>query len=444
VLAKRDISAVVASSLCTGCGTCVAACPHGAITMQETPGGLLLAGIDEASCSGCGLCAKVCGGDHLEPGLLDTHVDPFRGPVLDAFCGYAADPDLRLASQSGGLVTALLCHLLQAKQIDGAVVTEMPEDGSLRPRPVLATDCAAIKRASGSKYCPVPANVAFRQAFENRAERLAVVGLPCHVHGLRNGQAAIPAWQRRVALVIGLFCERTLTYGAIDHIISYGDCPRAEVATFRFKSKVRSGWPGESYVRAKDGTEHFISNRHRLVAKDAFTPARCRLCFDKMNVLSDLSFGDAWGVREEKQGYSVVLARTRRGLDALQSAASAGAICVERVDPEAVFRGQAIEQRRQLWSAYTHAWAEMARETPRCDIDNAWRGHFTPGDAKQCRIHIIQADRLAASTSPQDAVARARRQMASARLQARVRSTLMVRGIRWLLRQCFRPRLLHD
>ncbi len=53
-------SAIVLESLCTGCGTCVEACPFLAIAMEEREGTLSISRIDPLLCKRCGNCAVVC------------------------------------------------------------------------------------------------------------------------------------------------------------------------------------------------------------------------------------------------------------------------------------------------------------------------------------------------------------------------------------------------
>ena len=46
--------------LCTGCATCMNACPHKAISMQPDKHGELHPVVDMANCVGCGLCINRC------------------------------------------------------------------------------------------------------------------------------------------------------------------------------------------------------------------------------------------------------------------------------------------------------------------------------------------------------------------------------------------------
>lgn len=352
---QENIAGVVHAGLCTGCGMCVAVCPTSAVSMDETPGGLLFAGVDASICNGCGLCLSACGGSHLAEGLLPDHVDPFKGEVLAAFCSYANDPVVRARGQSGGVVTALLDFLLDAGQIDMALVNRMPEDGTLRPEPFLAHSKEDLLLSQGSKYCPVALNSAIPPDVGKDGKKIALVGLPCHLHSLRNVQQCNPHWHEGIGVCIGLFCDRTLAYGAIDYLVGKGGVLPENAAVFRYRDKTQGGWPGSIFIRTKSGRDIRVPSRERKAVKDYFTPPRCRLCFDKMNVLSDIAVGDAWGVNEGRDGFSVVLARTSSGLALLEAAQKSGFIILQAIDPESVFKGQVVEKRRQLWSAFSEA-----------------------------------------------------------------------------------------
>jgi ferredoxin len=46
---------------CTGCGSCVDACPEEAIELQDD-----VAVIDQAACTGCGSCVDACPNEAIE------------------------------------------------------------------------------------------------------------------------------------------------------------------------------------------------------------------------------------------------------------------------------------------------------------------------------------------------------------------------------------------
>jgi heterodisulfide reductase subunit A len=59
-LVRKGPNPRVSESLCVGCGTCVQACPFGAISMIAGQGMLSVSSIDPTLCVSCGNCAVVC------------------------------------------------------------------------------------------------------------------------------------------------------------------------------------------------------------------------------------------------------------------------------------------------------------------------------------------------------------------------------------------------
>jgi coenzyme F420 hydrogenase subunit beta len=148
---KRNVSEVAKHHLCLCCDTCTAVCPTKAISMVETINGLLIPEVNSSTCNGCRLCLKVCPGTHLEKGLLSPQIDPFKGNVISAYYGQAVDKEILRNGQSGGVVTALLEHLFDSGLIDNALVTQMPQDGSLRPKCVITSDRDALRHLRKKK-----------------------------------------------------------------------------------------------------------------------------------------------------------------------------------------------------------------------------------------------------------------------------------------------------
>ena len=413
---KQTIEWVVEGGLCTQCGWCVPNCPTQAIVQCETPSGYLFPRVEADKCTLCGLCDSICSGWHLAAGIRDQKNDSFKGPVLGAFCGYATDSEVRSRSQSGGIVSALLCYQLESGCIDRALVSRMPRDGSLRPFASFARTSDQVLSAGGSKYCPIHFGSELRWDMKN-SESISIVGTSCQIQTIRNAQARLKEKQRRVWLTIGLFCDRILSHLAIDQLCEKAGCAMADVADFHYRSKERRGWPGEVRIEEKSGQEHFLPAQERIRTKDTFTPARCRVCFDKMNVLADIAVGDAYGLRTDKRGYSVILARTEKGADALEAAENAGLIVLEPVESEAVFRGQKIAAKRQDWAIYTAAWAGLGRTAPHFHLSS----HNSPRSKsaralKQKKGELLRAERLAIQPTRDLALKEARRQLAMQRL----------------------------
>jgi len=356
----ESIADVAADLLCTSCGTCTLVCPEGAITMAETPAGLLQPTVSDA-CTSCGVCRKVCPGLHVTFDA-DLGPDPWMGHVRKAYLGRATDPAIRLGAQSGGLVSALLISLFETRVADVATSVTLPPDGSLRPVAGLVNDRDGVLRARGSKYCPVAVNSALSALEEG--QRAAMVGTSCQIHGLSELCREYPQWSARIACVIGLCCDRTLLFTAVDAMARACHLDLKELKTVEYRSTWRRGWPGEVAFATRDGSWFYFPHSVRTAIKDFVTPPRCRLCFDKMNVLADLTVGDPWGVRDTPRGSSVVLVRTDRGEATLARALERGDIEIEEIDPALVREGQGLEARQASFTAFCEAWRRMSREVP--------------------------------------------------------------------------------
>ncbi len=392
---ENTVRTVVDQHLCLSCGTCVSACPQNAISMVELPCGLLVASVDESLCNGCGLCYRVCPGDHLTKGSLRAEEDPFVGPVITVYCGQASDSRILQNGQSGGIATALLSQLMETGQIDQAIVTRMPKDGSLRPIVSVATNRSEILPAQGSQYCPVALNTIFSAIPKEGYSKTAVVGLPCHFHGLRN----LYPLQYNSLLKIGLICDRIMSFCAKDFFITKVGVSRKNIISIRYRDKALGGWPGDVGIEDGSGNTHRVKQSIRHWCKGRFTPPRCYLCFDKMNVLADIVLGDAWGVRESKEGHSVILTRTERGQKLIDSVRKSGAIAVDPIDPRLVFGGQEIDRKRLDWTAYSHCWREMGNALPDLGIQERWEADLSAVNLEPYKRKLRQSLSLATAKS---------------------------------------------
>jgi len=207
----KHIGEIGRQTLCTACGGCALACPVGAITMEENPAGFMVARVDESVCIDCGLCRKVC------PSVPENTKqyaprDLLHGVCLEGFVGYAADEGVRLGGQSGGIVTALLCHLLRSGTVDTALVAGFDEE-TRRPKGVLADTEEAVLASAGSYYTQLPILPALKQA---KGKRVVAVTLGCQNASLKLMEAAAPKWVPEYR--IGLICAGQNSGAMIDDI----------------------------------------------------------------------------------------------------------------------------------------------------------------------------------------------------------------------------------
>jgi coenzyme F420 hydrogenase subunit beta len=104
----------------------------------------------------------------------------------------------------------------------------------------------------------------------------------------------------------------------------------------------------------------------RLHIKDYFTPTRCRLCFDKMNIFADLTVGDPWGIEDadHRFGESVVIGRSEKGMELINKSLQDRVIDFRRVPFHKIVQGQSINNKITEWTGYIEAWKDIGLELP--------------------------------------------------------------------------------
>jgi coenzyme F420 hydrogenase subunit beta len=338
--ALRALSHIVDEGLCHRCGTCVGICPTGVLAVDKDDYPTVK---NLSACTDCDLCVKVCPGDefdflgqykqfHGKDGdLKDTH-----GSFLDSTIAYSTEPFIREHSTSGGVVSAILCHMLETKQIDGAVCITSDSEQLWKGKPIIARSKEEILSAMKSKYAITPTNSVFAE-IRQIPGKYAVVGLPCQMHGLRKAMQLDPRLKERVVVSIGLFCHAAIEHEAFRVIWeSLGD--KTKGAT-KFISRIGKH-PGAPNLVQADGSLYPIYFGDRKGYRPSslevlnilyrlYTPERCMTCFDGLSEFADISVGDPWLPAPDPsvdwyQGWSFCLMRSEKGRQVYQSLVDAG------------------------------------------------------------------------------------------------------------------------
>ena len=180
--------------LCHGCGICEAVCPKDAIRMiYDEQRRNYVPTVDHMKCSECGLCVNVCPGKEvnfaeISKRFLDGEkYNILSGHYINNYLAWATDKNIRWRAASGGIATALATFLLSSGRIDKVVVVKSAgEHDCLNFQGTVVTEEDDLYAVMGSKYCPVPLCSVLREVKRN--DRIAIFGLPCHIHGVRKAQ----------------------------------------------------------------------------------------------------------------------------------------------------------------------------------------------------------------------------------------------------------------
>ena len=123
---------------CTGCGSCIAACPLDCISMVEAKDGFIYPSVDKSKCVDCHKCEKTCPIDHNSESDNDSEA---YGAVYD-------DHKTLMNSTSGGAFSAIVEYVLR----NDGIVYGCAYSKHLKPIHIRINKWDQLHLLNGSKY----------------------------------------------------------------------------------------------------------------------------------------------------------------------------------------------------------------------------------------------------------------------------------------------------
>jgi coenzyme F420 hydrogenase subunit beta len=258
---------VVTSGLCTGCAACVVACPHDVLDYDATGGVYrpwhldIDGGRDDCThgVKGCTMCTRACPRFRNWESEIDTHrfarertEDEVFG-IGDVLLARSSDETLVENGQDGGFVSTLLVYALENDLIDAALVSGLEGDGTTwRAEPRVVRTRADVLATAKSRYTYSANLLAYPQAVEAGAERIALVGMGCMASApgaMQTRKAGKVA--RRLSLTIGLLCSKTFDDAIFEELFEkqYG-LRRSDIVKMNIK--------GVFQIWTRDGAYHEV------------------------------------------------------------------------------------------------------------------------------------------------------------------------------------------
>lgn len=311
--------AVIQDDRCIQCGTCVASCPSDSIGIGEDGLPKLV-----KMCTGCSLCWDFCprGGLRYERQWKITggedNVSGAGDPITE-FSAKVTD-EWRENAQDGGVVTSVLIHLLDAGEIDGALIATESDEEPWKAESFLATTPTELIENAGSFYNQTMAlgNLNISQWEEKLPDKppeelsLALVGTPCEIEGVRALQdfdwdyQSQNAGVRAIDYTIALMCTKNFNYHKLigEQLEEKRGIDPADIGKLDVLNGKMMAYDHDGEMLIEEDVEEF----HDAALKG------CDECADFSGLCADLAVGSV-GSSEE---YSSVIVRTDQGMAAWQ------------------------------------------------------------------------------------------------------------------------------
>ena len=223
---------------------------------------------------------------------------PFLGTYQRILVAHSTDECVRRSAASGGVLTALINHLLESQQIAGAVVLAMDPICPWRSIPIIARTPAQVLAAAQSKYVISPVNTILDRLTEESGP-LAFVGLPHQVFAIRRLQLLKHRSVSSLQYLFGPFFGNEMYGSAVDSFLRKFSARKADVTRLSYRD---GEWPGAMTAWLSDGRVLQMPKFHANYLIPFHITDHSLLSHDLTNELTDVSGGDAWAPVYEHAG----------------------------------------------------------------------------------------------------------------------------------------------
>jgi coenzyme F420 hydrogenase subunit beta len=256
--------------------------------------------------------------------LREVHnVKDELGNIIDIFAAKTTDVKLQEFGQDGGVVSTILTYLFDTNNIDAAIVSEYDENFKPIPKIIYSKD--ELAKSAGTRYS-ISSNILPLKDLDQVAEdiiahkkriydkdqlRIAFVGTPCQVRSIAKSKLLHIKPAHVISVVIGLFCFENFDY---DKLVGLLESKTQVNPSNIKKTNIKKNF----FVTSKDNTVKEVN----IKDLDEAVRNHCHECDEFVGRFTDLSIGSSGA----PSGYSMILTRTEKGRNLIDSLLATGYI----------------------------------------------------------------------------------------------------------------------
>lgn len=242
-------------------------------------------------------------------------------------------------ASSGGVMTEFLIYLLENKIVEKVAVTKFVyTTNGPKTLTFLTNNVEEILNSQGSKYCPVDISNAIQEIKKVNC-KIAYLGTPCQIAGIRQIQKIDSGYKKKIVLVIANFCGGFKSFNQIRKISKRHYIDYSNISFLRYRG---GGQPGGMIIEDENGNQFEASYKKYGGFTGHSKLLRCHLCVDATGELADIAFGDAWLEKYLNDSYpwSIILTRTNKASALIENMAICNKIALENLTEEQVYLSQ--------------------------------------------------------------------------------------------------------
>ena len=307
---------VIEPGLCTQCGSCVGLA-EGKLAFKEkgsipTPH-LVTNDNDLPQACRVACPARHCSFPDLNRSTFgDLPSNWLSGRVTKSRIGFSKSETIRRGAASGGAITTILLYLLNSRKISGAICLKMGAEVPYLAKPIIARTQEEILECSQSVYSVSPVNTILSEIKEDDGP-LAYVGLPDQVASIRKLQKEGHPSVKNIRYIIGPYVGTQMYFESIRSFLRSNSVDSEnEIVDLKYRA---GEWPGKLRIELKDGRVLQADKFYYNYLIPFYLTSSSLQAVDFSNELTDISVGDAWSPKyeKEKKGFSVILSRSEVG-----------------------------------------------------------------------------------------------------------------------------------